>query len=213
MNILQAIRERRAVRDFKPKAVSAGTLYQLVSAASWAPSAMNEQPWYFTIVTDKTTLDEISGRAKAWMLQHLTTMSRPAHFRDILAEPDFHIFYNAPSLVVISTASKGPWMSEDAALAAQNLMLTATALGLGSCWIGFAQGWLNTPEGHQLLNLPEGAFVVAPIIVGHPRTNPPPVARKAPLVSWIGHRHASDGEFVEEPVLEGPGLYGAIIHP
>lgn len=41
----------------------------------------------------------------------------------------------------------------------------------------------------------------------------PPVARKAPLVSWIGHRHTDDKEFIEEPVLEGPGLYGAIIHP
>lgn len=213
MNVLQAIHERRAVRDFKAEPVSAGLLYQLISAASWAPSAMNEQPWHFTIVTDKATLDEISGRAKTWMLQNFQTLPRPAHFRDILADPDFHIFYNAPCLVVISTTSKGPWMSEDASLAAQNLMLMAIDRGLGSCWIGFAQGWLNTPEGHQLLNLPEGAFVVAPIIVGHPRTPPPPVARKAPLVSWIGHRHTDDKEFIEEPVLEGPGLYGAIIHP
>ena len=103
-------------------------------------------------------------------------------------------------------------MTEDGALAAQNLMLMATDLGLGSCWIGFAQGWLNTPEGHNLLNLPKEAFVVAPIIVGHPRTEIPPVVRKAPFVNWIGHRH-KDGEFIEEPVLEGPGIYGAIIHP
>ena len=80
-------------------------------------------------------------------------------------------------------------MREDAALAAQNLMLMATALGLGSCWIGFAQGWLNTAEGHQILNIPAKALVVAPIIAGQPRTVPPPVERKTPLVSWIGHRH------------------------
>jgi nitroreductase len=213
MNVLQAIRERRAVRDFKPEPVSAGMLYQLISAASWAPSAMNEQPWHFTVVTDKAVLDEISDRAKSWMLQNLATVPRPAHFRDILAEPDFHIFYHAPCLVVISTTSKGPWMSEDAALAAQNLMLMATDLGLGSCWIGFAQGWLNTHEGHQLLDLPEGALVVAPVIIGHARTTPPPVARKARLVSWIGPGHTADRDFIEEPELEVPGLYGAIIHP
>lgn len=204
MNVLQAIRERRAVRDFKPDPVSAGMLYQLIDAASWAPSAMNEQPWHFTIVTDRAVLGEICAQAKAWMLKNLSAMPRPAHFRDLLAERDFHIFYNAPCLVVISAASAGPWMREDAALAAENLMLMATSLGLGSCWIGFAQGWLNTPEGRRILNLPDKALAVAPVIVGHPRTEPPPVARKAPLVSWIGHRHAHGEEIVEEPELTPP---------
>lgn len=204
MNILQAIRERRAVRDFRPDPVSAGMLYQLIAAASWAPSAMNEQPWHFTIVTDRAVLDEISAQAKAWMLKNLSAMPRPIHFRDLLMEQDFHIFYNAPCLVVISAVSTGPWMREDAALAAENLMLTATGLGLGSCWIGFAQGWLNTPEGCRILNLPDKALVVAPIIVGRPRTEPPPVDRKPPLVSWIGHRHAHGEEIVEEPELLAP---------
>jgi len=212
MNVLQAIRGRRAVRDFKLEPVAEGLLFQLISAASWAPSAMNEQPWFFTIVTDQAVLDEISSRSKTWMLQDLQAVPRPSHFRDILMHPDFDIFYNAPCLIVISTNSKGPWMAEDGALAAQNLMLMATDLGLGSCWIGFAQGWLNTAEGHNLLNLLKGAFVVAPIIVGHPRTEIPPVARKAPFVNWIGQRRM-DGEYIEEPVLEGPGIYGAIIHP
>lgn len=213
MDVLQAIRERRAVRDFKPEPVSAGALYRLISAASWAPSAMNEQPWHFTIVTDKAVLDEISARAKTWMLKNLSAMPRPAHFRDILTEQDFHIFYNAPCLVVISAASAGPWMREDAALAAENLMLMATSLGLGSCWIGFAQGWLNTLEGHQILNLSGKALVVAPIILGHPKTLPPPVARKAPLVSWIGHRHIHGEEIVEEPELLSAPPHNVLAHP
>ena len=213
MNVLQAIRERRAVRDFKPDPVTAGMLHQLISAASWAPSAMNEQPWHFTVITDRTVLDEISDRAKAWMLNNLPAMVRSAHFRDILAEPTFHIFYNAPCLVVVSAISTGPWMIEDVSLAAQNLMLMATGLALGSCWIGFAQGWLNTAEGHEILDLPQKAVVVAPIIVGHPRTVPPPVARKASPISWIGQRDSNDRDLIEEPVLEGPGLYGAIVHP
>jgi nitroreductase len=213
MNLLQAIRERRAVRDFRPEPVCAGMLYQAVSAASWAPSAMNEQPWRFTIITDRTVLNEISARAKPWMLKNLPAMPRRAHFVDLLAEPDFHIFYNAPCLVVISVASPGPWTSEDAALAAQNLMLMATDLGLGSCWIGFAQGWLNTAEGHQILNLPEEALVVAPIIIGQPRTTPPPVARKKPLISWIGDRHFRDGGIVEYTQTLTTPRHGASLDP
>ena len=213
MNVLEAIRGRRAVRDFKSEPVSAGLLYQLVSAARWAPSAMNEQPWHFTIVTDRTVLDEISAQAKAWLLKNLPSVPRPAHFRDILAEPDFHIFYNAPCLVIISATSTGPWASEDAALAAENLMLMATDLALGSCWIGFAQGWLNTAEGHELLNLSQRAQVVAPIIVGYPKTMPPSVTRKMPLVSWIGHRHIQGGEIIEKPELLIPPESGTKGHP
>lgn len=205
MNLLKAIRERRAVRDFTPEPVSAGMMYQLLSAASWAPSAMNEQPWHFTVITDRDILDQISISAKTWLLQNLPNIPRPAHFRDTLADPNFHIFYNAPSLIVISTTSAGPWMIEDAALAAQNLMLMATALGLGTCWVGFAQGWLNTSEGHNILVIPEGALVVAPIIVGHPRTIPPRVARKTPVVSWIGHRQFDGESHSEEPILDESG--------
>ena len=213
MNLLQAIRERRAVRDFKPEPVCAGLLYQLVSAASWAPSAMNEQPWQFTIITDRTVLDEISSSAKAWMLKNLPTMPRRAHFLDTLAEPNFNIFYNAPCLIVISVASAGPWTTEDAALAAQNLMLMATELDLGSCWIGFAKGWLNTIEGRRTLNLAEEALVVAPVIIGHPRTSSPPVARKKPLISWIGQRHFRDADIVTNTEPPVPPQRGALLHP
>ena len=204
MNLLQAICGRRAVRDFKPEPVCTGKLYRLISAAGWAPSAMNEQPWLFTVITDRSFLDEISVRAKAWTIENLSGLPRSSHFHDILAEESFHIFYNAPCLIVISVTSGSPWMREDAALAAQNLMLMATSLGLGSCWIGFAEGWLNTAEGHQLLNLPDTERVVAPIILGHPRTVPPPVGRKLQRVNWIGHRYAQGEKIVEDPELLAP---------
>ncbi len=188
MNVLQAIHSRRAVRDFTSEPVSEGMLYQLVSAAGWAPSAMNEQPWHFTIVTDAAVLDEISGRAKAWLLQSVSLRPRAGHFRDIFADPSFHLFYHAPALVIVSAPATTQWVKEDCALAAQNLMLIATDLKLGSCWIGFAQDWLNTPEARGLLNLSESNLAVAPIIVGHPKTLPPTVGRKPPQVTWLGHQ-------------------------
>ncbi len=71
-------------------------------------------------------------------------------------------------------------------MAAQNLMLMAHALGLGSCWIGFAQAYLNTAAGRQALGAPAGWVTVAPLIVGHPRTRPAPVPRQEPAVRWLG---------------------------
>jgi nitroreductase len=186
MEVLDAIRRRRAVRDYKPDRLSAAVLRQLIAAASWAPSAMNEQPWHFTVVTDAALLDEISRRSKAWMLKRVATMPRSDHFRDILTDPHFHIFYHAPALIVVSASGDGQWRAEDCALAGQNLMLAALDQSLGSCWIGFAQGWLDTEDGHNLLGLSRQCRVVAPIIVGYPKTAPPPVPRKFPVISWIG---------------------------
>jgi nitroreductase len=88
--------------------------------------------------------------------------------------------------VLISAAAPGPWIVEDCALAAENLMIAAYALGLGTCWIGFAQGFLNTSEGKTLLGLPAAWVPVAPIIVGHPKSMPVEVPRKAPDVRWVG---------------------------
>lgn len=65
-------------------------------------------------------------------------------------------------------------------------MLMAHSLGLGSCWIGFSQGYLNTPAGKQALGLPEAWVPVAPIIVGRPLGDAPKVARKEPPIRWVG---------------------------
>ena len=75
---------------------------------------------------------------------------------------------------------------EDCALAAATLMLAAHAAGLGTCWIGFAQGFLNTPAGKQALGLPDAWVSVAPIILGHPRSTTPPVPRNEPSIRWVG---------------------------
>lgn len=208
MELRTAIRQRRAVRDYTQEPVSAATLRELISAASWAPSAMNEQPWHFTVVTEAALLDEISSRSKEWMLKGVAAMPRPGHFRDLLADPDFHIFYHAPALIVLSVPGDGQWGAEDCALAAQNLMLAAVDQGLGTCWIGFAQGWLNTGEGHNVLGLPRQSRVVTPIIVGYPKTAPPPVARKAPLITWIGTMAAPP-----EPEPPPGASNGTLIHP
>ena len=186
MNVLQAIRERRAVRDYRAEPVSAGMIYHLITSASWAPSAMNEQPCHFTVVTDSALLDEISIRAKAWLLKSVSAMPRPAHFRDLLRDENFHLLYHAPVLIIISAPERIPWAVEDCAVAAQNLMLAATDLGLGSCWIGFTQGWLNSPEARDLLDLSGQNLCVAPIVVGHPKSLLPAIPRKSPAITWVG---------------------------
>jgi nitroreductase len=129
-------------------------------------------------------LARISREAKAHMLRTSAASLASHHFQSVLENPEFDIFYHAPALIVIS-ASAGPWIVEDCALAAENVMLAACAAGLGTCWIGFAQGWLGTPEAKSALKLSSTTVPVAPIIVGHPKTAAAPVPRKAPKIDWI----------------------------
>ena len=185
MDLKDAIYGRRAVREYVPEPVNESVLKSLIDAAAQAPSAVNRQPWSFAIVRDQGLLDRISRKSKAYMLATLPAGSLD-HFRDLLGDPNFQIFYHAPVLILISTIAADDWNVEDCSLAAENLMLAAHAAGLGSCWIGFAQKWLQTPAGKAALALPASHVPVAPIIVGHPKSPAPAVARKTPDIRWIG---------------------------
>lgn len=184
MNITDAIFARRAVREFTQEPVDDTALRALVDAAVQAPSAVNQQPWLFTIVRNKEKLAHFSSAAKAHMLKTSFAEADSHHLLPALSDPKFDIFYSAPTLVVISAAA-GPWVVEDCSLAAENLMLAACAAGLGTCWIGFAQSWLGTPEGKSALKLPDTHVAVAPVIVGHPKAVPSAVLRKPPKIKWI----------------------------
>jgi nitroreductase len=184
MELLEAIKGRRSVRDFTGETVADATLRELIDAAIHAPSAMNQQPWSFVIVKNQALLADISEKAKAYLLD-AAQGSLPQHFSHMLSDPNFHIFYHAPVLIVIAVVEPTGWAVEDCALAAQDLMLTAYAAGLGTCWIGFAQGWLGTAEGKSALGLPASHVPVAPIIIGYPKHKPASVPRKEPELRWI----------------------------
>jgi len=186
MNLNEAITGRRSVREYTAQVVDESAIVRLIDAAVHAPNAVNQQPWTFTVVRDQSVLDRISRGAKSHMLATMAGNPHADHFRARLSDPNFQIFYHAPVLVLISAIAEGPWIVEDCALAAENLMLAAYATGLGTCWIGFAQGFLNTPGGKDMLGLPAACVPVAPIIVGHPKAAPPPVPRNAPKIRWAG---------------------------
>jgi nitroreductase len=186
MNIDEAIYGRRSTREYTTEAVDKALIGRLINAAIQAPSAVNQQPWTFTVLRDQALLDRISREAKAYMLEALPSGLHSGHFLSLLNDDSFQIFYHAPVLILISANAPGQWIVEDCSLAAENLMLAAYAEGLGSCWIGFAQGFLNTPQGKNALGLPSEWVPVAPIIVGHPKSTPMPVTHKEPQVCWVG---------------------------
>jgi len=185
MNLDKAINGRRAVREYTPDGVDERTIRALIDAAIQAPSAINQQPWRFSVIRNQGLLDQISHEAKIYMLATTEPEQLSEQLLSHLRDPAFQIFYHAPALVVISAANAGLWAIEDCTLAAQNLMLSAFAAKLGSCWIGFAQKFLGTKVGKSLIECPSEWVPVAPIIIGHPAAPAVPVPRKEPIIKWI----------------------------
>ncbi|HSB55182.1 MAG TPA: nitroreductase family protein [Gemmatimonadales bacterium] len=182
------IYHRRAVRDYLPDPIPEATVRTLLEAAVQAPTAMHLEPWTFVVVQDKSRLARYSERAKALLKEeiHHSTHNPVAALAARLADPDFNIFYNAGTLILICGKPMGQFVTADCWLAAENLMLAACALGLGSCCIGLAIPALDTREVREELGIPAGVSVVAPIIVGIPAEEPPVVPRKPPeILAWM----------------------------
>jgi nitroreductase len=185
MELLEAINTRRSVRSYADTKVDKETIEKLILAATQAPSAMNTQPWAYAVIQDAALLKDYSDRAKLFLLKSLDRIPLLTKYKAAFENPGFNIFYNAQSLVIIFAKAEGLHNAEDCCLAAQNLMLTAHNLGLGTCWIGFARPFLNLPDVKEELRIPADYETVAPIIVGYPQINPPAVPKKSPeIIFW-----------------------------
>jgi nitroreductase len=185
VDAVDAIYGRRAIRDFTDAVPPREEVGALVDAAIQAPSGMNRQPWAFTVVSGRALLADWSAKAKAYLLASLEPGSALHDARQHLDAPDFNIFYNAPLLVVICATDSDPMSLKDCCLAAENLMLAAYDRGMGTCWIGFSESWLASPEGRTALGIPADHVPVAPIILGRPTHSPPRPHRTPAAVRWI----------------------------
>jgi nitroreductase len=183
---MDAIYQRRSVRAYTHREVQPDVVRTLIRAAIQAPSAINQQPWAFAVIQDAEYLRRISNRAKELTLAALRPESPLWIYRSILSDPHFNVFYDGHTLIAICARASTAWpANEDCCLAAQNLMLAAHGLGLGTCTIGFARGALNEPGTKREIRVPDEYTVVMPILVGYPREVPLPMARDDPrILSW-----------------------------
>jgi nitroreductase len=185
MDVMEAIYQRRSVRAYTDQPVDKATVEALIKAATHAPSSMNEQPWAFAVVQDPKRLASWSDRIKSYVLQRLKPDSPLAKYRDLLSNPDYHVFHRAGTLIIICARPDAHNGEEDCSLAAQNLLLAAYTMGLGTCPIGFARPWLNQARIKRSLSIPDGYVPVFPVVLGFPSGETPPVPRRAPeILFW-----------------------------
>ncbi len=178
MELLEAIRGRRSVRKYKTDPLPEQTVRELLEIASWAPSGMNTQPWLYVVIEGSDYLKELSDKCRGYLLDIMDEMPALESYRTALSNPDFNIFYGAPSLVLIYGNQNAFTYPNDCSMAALNLMLAAWDRGIGSCWIGFARAFCGAPDFKAELEVPPEYQLVAPVILGYPASPPAKGARR-----------------------------------
>lgn len=162
MDVLEAIKGRRSIRDFRSDEVSVEIVEELLEAAMWAPSAGNIQPWEFIVVRNPEIKQ---GLAEAALDQEF-----------IAKAPVVIVVCANENLSSTGYGVRGQtlYCIQDTAAAIQNIHLTAYSLGLGTCWIGA----FREEEARKILKIPEGVRPVAMIPVGYAAEIPQPRKRK-----------------------------------
>jgi nitroreductase len=159
METLEAIFTRRSIREYTSQAVPEELVQELLAAAMQAPSAGNQQPWHFILVTERKQLNELA---------------------DVL--PFGKMLKTAPLAVVVSADLKlekypGFWV-QDCSAATQNLLLAAHARGLGAVWLGVYPLEERVAGLKQVLELPGQVGPLCVVALGYPAAKPAPPARR-----------------------------------
>ena len=187
IEIFAVIRERRSVRNYADRDVPDEALRAIIAAGIQAPTALGLQPWQFVIVKDRGLMQRVSDYCKPILIEKIGEEARPGteEFLAALKNPDFNIFYNAPVLILVLGAREAVSSVLDCALCAENMMLAAWALGIGSCWIGSAALVQQNPDLLAALKVPDDHQIVAPVIFGYPAPLSPKQVRREPRITWV----------------------------
>jgi nitroreductase len=171
MSFIELANTRYSVRTFEDKPVEKEKLLQVLEAARIAPSAVNFQPWHFIVVTDTEMKQKVSEvYPRKW-------------------------FQDAPVIIIACGDHSKSWKRRDGkdhcdidmAIAIEHMMLEATDLGLGSCWVCA----FDASRCHELLGLPEHLEAVALIPLGYPKGDRPQERNRRELreiVSWESYK-------------------------
>jgi nitroreductase len=163
-DILEVIKKRKSVHAYKDKPVPRKIIDSILEAARHAPSAKNLQQLEYRVITNKSLINKLSdGIAAAMKEQGMTPKGTPGH-------DDF--FYGAPLLIIIIAPKDNIFAPSDSALAVHNIILYATSIDLGSCFIGMATLLQKDKSLRQALHIGDDMNIEAAVICGYADEKP-----------------------------------------
>ena len=174
--VVETIMTRRSVRQYKPQEVEREKMQTIVECGINAPNAMNKQPWEVRVVDNA---DYINGVTELYKKANPKAAEDPA-FKNM--------FRNAPTVVFIGHDTKSESSPFDCGLLAENMMISAWSMGIGSCCLGSPARFMKTPEAAeylQKLGFSEGYELLYCIGFGYPDEAPAAKPREAAKVKFV----------------------------
>lgn len=193
MTVMEAIMHRRAIRRYDTRQIRKETLQQILEAGLYAPSAGGRQSVIFVVCQNREVNEKLGKIKRAnskWRMasgNNYISKDQPS----VADDPKItNAFYDAPTVVTMFAPKNFLFSAEDCAAAAENMMLDADALGVGSCYIG--QGWtaFADPYGQEILKkwkIRPDYYAVMQLLLGYPKEGdryPEPKPRKKGRIIW-----------------------------
>lgn len=178
--VVEAIEARRSIRAYKDKPVEREKLQLLAECGVNAPSAMNRQEWEVRIVDSKAWIDDCTAA-------YLKAVDGTDKANYMLTPTFKNIFRNAPAVIFVG-APEGVFAGENVGCLAQNIMLAATELGLGTCFLGSVQMMFAEKamvEYVKSLNFSDGYRLRYALAVGYPDESPEAKPRDMSKIKFV----------------------------
>lgn len=174
---MQTILHRRAIRRFDPRQIDEEFLQQILQAGLYAPSAGGKQGVIFAVCQDKEVNERLGKIKRANSNPHMATAKNYVSREQpsIADDPKLiNAFYDAPTVITMFAPKNFLFSVDDCAVAAENMMLAADSLGIGSCYIG--QGWTAFADnyGQEILRKWEirtDYYAVMQLLLGYPKAD------------------------------------------
>ena len=182
MEIFECIESRRSIRSYKEGKLSNEIINKLLKAGTMAPTGLGKESWGFVVIQDKNEINEWSEKIKAHILENIEQYEFLKPMQHILEKPDFSVFHNAENLIVVFGCTESHSYISDCTLAAENIMLAARSMDIGSCWIGFSQFLFDNAEFKNTYNVPDNYSLVCSITLGYTEQKFGNAQRKEPLI-------------------------------
>lgn len=173
---MQTILHRRAIRRFDERQIDEELLQQILQAGLYAPSAGGKQGVIFAVCQDKEVNERLGKIKRANSNPHMATATNYVSREQpsIADDPKLtNAFYDAPTVITMFAPKNFLFSVNDCAVAAENMMLAADSLGIGSCYIG--QGWTAFADsyGQEILRKWEirtDYYAVMQLLLGYPKS-------------------------------------------
>ncbi|MAX82259.1 MAG: nitroreductase [Crocinitomicaceae bacterium] len=185
---IETILTRRSIRKYTEQQVTNDQLDTIMKCAIYSPSALNKQSWEIRVVKNPKLLEEINNRYLAVARAQLASGVELKGSAARAANPGFSVFHGAPTLIVLAQDTANSYSSVDMGILTENILLSAKALGLGTCPIGSLVPTFRDPSNVDLLeplHFSDGYRVGLTIALGYPAEDPQPKERYADKVKII----------------------------